>query len=74
MLANSLARRDDAIPAGTFIVMGRVTAAIGVGRGDNVAVRFQDLGSACKRFVGTFIEPFIPLVSCIHYPARKRLV
>lgn len=51
VLANNLARRDETIPAGTFIMTGGITAAIGVERGDNVAVRFQDLGSVSMRFV-----------------------
>ena len=51
MLANSLARRGAVIPAGTFIMSGGITAAIGVERGDNVSVRFQDLGSLSMRFV-----------------------
>ena len=51
VLANNLARRDEVIPAGTFIMTGGITAAIGVARGDNIAVRFQDLGSVSMRFV-----------------------
>ena len=51
MLANSLARRGEVIPAGTFIMTGGITAAIGVERGDNVTARFQDLGSISMRFV-----------------------
>lgn len=51
MLANSLARRGEVIPAGSFIMTGGITAAIGVERGDNIAVRFQDLGSISIRFV-----------------------
>ena len=51
VLANNLARRDEVIPAGTFIMTGGITKAIGVEREDNVAVRFQDLGSVSMRFV-----------------------
>ncbi len=51
MLANSLARRGEVIPAGTFIMSGGITAAVGVERGDNINVRFQDLGSLSMRFV-----------------------
>ena len=51
MLANALARRGEIIPAGTFIMTGGITAAVGVERGDNVSVRFQDLGSVSMRFV-----------------------
>jgi len=51
MLANSLARRGEVIPAGTFIMTGGITAAVGVERGDHINVRFQDLGSLSMRFV-----------------------
>ncbi|HCU89541.1 MAG TPA: 2-oxo-3-hexenedioate decarboxylase [Gammaproteobacteria bacterium] len=51
MLANMLARKDQVIPSGTFIMTGGVTAAIGVERGDHIAVRYQDLGSVSMRFV-----------------------
>ena len=51
MLANMLARKDDFIPAGTFIMTGGVTAAVGVERGDHIAVRYQDLGTVSMRFV-----------------------
>ena len=51
MLANHLGARDQEIPAGTFIMTGGVTEAIAVQAGDNVAVRFQDLGTVSMRFV-----------------------
>ena len=51
MLANHLGARDQEIPAGTFIMTGGVTEAIAVQAGDNVNVRFQDLGSVSMRFV-----------------------
>ena len=51
MLANNLARRGLVIPAGSFIMPGGITAAIGIERGDAIAVRFQDLGSISLRFV-----------------------
>lgn len=51
MLANNLARRGESIPAGTFIMTGGITAAIGVERGDNFNIRFQDLGALSMRFV-----------------------
>lgn len=51
MLANNLARRGQVIPAGTFIMTGGITAAIGVARGDSFNIRFQDLGSLSMRFV-----------------------
>ena len=51
MLANHLGARGQEIPAGTFIKAGGVTEAIAVQAGDNVAVRFQDLGTVSMRFV-----------------------
>ncbi|MCZ6893055.1 MAG: 2-oxo-3-hexenedioate decarboxylase [Gammaproteobacteria bacterium] len=51
MLANHLARRGETIPAGSFVMTGGITAALAVERGDNIAVRFQDLGSVSMRFV-----------------------
>ena len=51
MLANHLGARGQEIPAGTFIMTGGVTEAILVKAGDNVTVRFQDLGSVAMRFV-----------------------
>jgi 2-oxo-3-hexenedioate decarboxylase len=51
MLANNLARRGETIPAGTFVMTGGITAAIGVERGDSIAARFQELGSVSMRFV-----------------------
>jgi len=50
MLANHLGARGQEIPAGTFIMTGGVTEAIAVKAGDNVAVRFQDLGTVSMRF------------------------
>lgn len=51
MLANSLARRGECIPAGSFIMSGGITAAVGIERGDAINVRLQDLGSLSMRFV-----------------------
>jgi len=51
MLANMLAERDEVIPAGTFIMAGAITPAIAVKAGDNVSVRYQDLGTVTMRFV-----------------------
>jgi 2-oxo-3-hexenedioate decarboxylase len=51
MLANQLGRRGQEIPAGTFVMTGGVTEAILVNAGDNVSVRFQDLGTVSMRFV-----------------------
>ena len=51
MMANHLGERGQHIPAGTFIMTGGVTEALLVNPGDNVLVRFQDLGSVSMRFV-----------------------
>ncbi len=51
MLANMLAERDEVIPAGTFIMTGGITAAVGVEPGDSICVRYQDLSSITMRFV-----------------------
>ena len=51
MMANHLSARGQEIPAGTFIMTGGVTEAIAVKAGDNVKVRFQDLGDVSMRFV-----------------------
>jgi 2-oxo-3-hexenedioate decarboxylase len=50
-MANHLGERDQHIPAGSFIMTGGVTEALLVNPGDNVLVRFQDLGSVSMRFV-----------------------
>jgi len=51
MMANHLGARGQEIPAGTFIMTGGVTEAFAVNPGDNVSVRFQDLGTVSMRFV-----------------------
>ena len=51
MMANHLSERGQHIPAGSFIMTGGVTEALLVNPGDNVLVRFQDLGSVSMRFV-----------------------
>lgn len=51
MLANHLGARGQEIPAGSFIMTGGVTEAIAVAAGDNISVRFQDLGTVSMRFV-----------------------
>jgi len=51
MLANMLAEYGEQIPAGTFVMTGGITAAVGVAPGDNVSVRYQDLGSLSMKFV-----------------------
>lgn len=50
MLANELAKRGEAVPAGTFILSGGATEAIPVAAGDAIHVRVQDLGSVSLRF------------------------
>ncbi len=50
MMANHLGARGQEIPAGTLILTGGVTEAIAVSAGDNVSVRFQDLGTVSMRF------------------------
>ena len=49
MLANMLAARGEVLPAGTFIMTGGITAAVAVGKGDTLNVRFQDLGKVSFR-------------------------
>jgi 2-oxo-3-hexenedioate decarboxylase len=51
MLANHLGARGQEIPAGSFVMTGGVTEAVAVKAGDNVVVRYQDLGSVSMRFV-----------------------
>lgn len=51
MLANMLGARGEEIPAGTLILTGGVTEAVAVGKGDNITVRYQHLGSLSLRFV-----------------------
>jgi 2-oxo-3-hexenedioate decarboxylase len=51
MLANMLAERGEHIPAGSFIMVGAVTEAVSVEKGDYFNVRYQGLGSVSGRFV-----------------------
>ncbi len=51
MLANMMSERGEVLKAGTFILSGAITAAVGVKKGDNVTVKFQDLGTLSMRFV-----------------------
>jgi 2-oxo-3-hexenedioate decarboxylase len=51
MLANMLAERGEILKAGSYILSGAITAAVGVKKGDNVTVKFQDLGTLSMRFV-----------------------
>ena len=51
MLANMLAERGEHIPAGTFIMIGAITAAVQVNKGDSFCVRYQGLGTVSGKFV-----------------------
>jgi len=51
MLANMLGERGEELPAGSFVMIGAITAAVPVKKGDNFTVRYQDLGTLSGRFV-----------------------
>ncbi|KXJ54298.1 MAG: 4-oxalocrotonate decarboxylase [Neptuniibacter sp. Phe_28] len=51
MLANMLGERGEEIPAGTYIMIGAITAAVQVNKGDSFTVRYQDLGTVSGKFV-----------------------
>lgn len=51
MLANMLAERGEELPAGSFVMIGAITAAVQVNKGDNFTVRYQDLGTLSGKFV-----------------------
>lgn len=51
MLANMLGERGESLPAGSFIMIGAITAAVPVEPGDNFTVHYQGLGSIGGRFV-----------------------
>lgn len=51
MLANMLSERGEKLKAGEYILSGAITEAVSVKKGDNVTVKFQDLGSLSFRFV-----------------------
>lgn len=51
MLANMMSERGEILKAGTYILSGAITAAVGVKKGDNVTVKFQDLGTLSFKFV-----------------------
>lgn len=51
MLANMLAERGEEIPAGTFIMIGAITAAVQVEKGDSFCVKYQGLGTVSGKFV-----------------------
>lgn len=50
MLANMLAERGESLAAGTFIMIGAITEAVHVNKGDSFVVHFQGLGSLSGRF------------------------
>lgn len=51
MLANMLGERGEELPAGSFVMIGAITAAVQVKKGDNFTVRYQDLGTLSGKFV-----------------------
>jgi 2-oxo-3-hexenedioate decarboxylase len=51
MLANMLGERGEEIPTGTFIMIGAITAAVQINKGDSFCVRYQDLGTLTGKFV-----------------------
>ncbi|MFT6329408.1 MAG: 2-oxo-3-hexenedioate decarboxylase [Bermanella sp.] len=51
MLANMLGERGEELPAGSFVMIGAITAAVPVKKGDNFTVRYQDLGTLSGKFV-----------------------
>ena len=51
MLANMLGARGEEIPAGTLILTGGVTEAVAVAAGDNITIRYQELGAISVRVV-----------------------
>ncbi|WP_136680353.1 2-oxo-3-hexenedioate decarboxylase [Neptunomonas sp. XY-337] len=51
MLANMLSERDEYLEAGTLVMIGAITAAVSVNKGDAFTVRYQGLGSLSGRFV-----------------------
>jgi 2-oxo-3-hexenedioate decarboxylase len=50
MLANLLAEREQVIPAGTYVMTGGITEAVGAKAGDHFLARLQGLGSVSIRF------------------------
>jgi 2-oxo-3-hexenedioate decarboxylase len=51
ILANMLSERGEQIPAGTFIMVGAITLAVAVKKGDSFTARYQGLGTVSGRFV-----------------------
>ena len=51
MLANMLGERGEELPSGSFIMIGAITAAVQVNKGDSFTVRYQGLGNLSGKFV-----------------------
>ena len=51
MLANMMGERGETLKAGSYILSGAITAAMSVKKGDNVTVKFQDLGTLSMKFI-----------------------
>ncbi len=51
MLANMMGERGKTLKAGSYILSGAITAAMSVKKGDNVTVKFQDLGTLSMKFI-----------------------
>ncbi len=51
MLANMMEERGETLKAGSYILSGAITAAMSVKKGDNVTVKFQDLGTLSMKFI-----------------------
>lgn len=51
MLANMLGERGETLPAGTFVMIGAITAAVQINKGDSFTVLFDGLGSISGRAV-----------------------
>lgn len=51
MLANMLGERGEVLPAGTFVMIGAITAAVQINKGDSFTVLFDGLGSISGRAV-----------------------
>ncbi len=51
MLANMLGERGETLPAGTFVMIGAITAAVQINKGDSFTVLFDGLGSISGRAI-----------------------
>ncbi len=51
MLANMLGERGEELAAGSFVMIGAITAAVQINKGDNFTVRYQNLGTLSGKFV-----------------------